>query len=97
MRQHRRVSFAAPFVMVVTAACGGPKTKGHDNPPDPKVDPSQLGPEACKQIQNGERCATDGDRCEISKDCGLNGFECTGGKWQEQMTMCNPPPAQTGG
>ena len=39
MRQHRRVSFAAPFVMVVTAACGSsPRHEPiHDNPPPPQT------------------------------------------------------------
>jgi len=91
MRQYRRVSFAAPFVMVVTAACGHAE-KGHDNPPSPKLEQSQLTPEVCKQIQPGERCDTNGEHCETGESCGIHGFECTDGKWKEQMNLCNPPP-----
>ena len=93
MRQHRRVSFAAPFVMVVGAlgACGGAKKPEplHDNPPGPQT--AKLTPEQCKEIQHDAPCAPD-DRCEIATGCGLNGYECRDGKWHELMTLCNPPP-----
>ena len=89
MRQHRRIAFAAPFVIVVTAACGGAKTPVHDNPPDPKR--GALNAEACKLIQPGERCETNGERCDSDPDC-PTGFDCVDGKWQERKVACNPPP-----
>ena len=47
------------------------------------------------QIQAGESCVRDGQRCMIAgheDDCGLNGHICRDGTWREAMTYCNPPP-----
>ena len=92
MRLTRRTSFAAPFVMVVTAACGGPAKREpiHDNPPQPQDTP-EAAIERCKATQRDTACEPD-QRCHIADGCGLNGFECRDGKWHEQMTLCNPPP-----
>ncbi|MBL0219817.1 MAG: hypothetical protein IPQ07_38880 [Myxococcales bacterium] len=97
MRQQRRISFAAPFVMIVTAACGGPakQTPIHDNPPQPQpqpqTTPTELTAEQCKAITHDSPCEGT-QSCHIADGCGLNGFECRDGKWQEQMLLCNPPP-----
>ncbi len=106
MRETRRVSFAAPFVMVVgtLAGCGGPKTSEavHANPPPPEIKPGsesppkQLTVEECKAITRGTACEPE-QRCEIASGCGLNGWQCRDGKWQEMMMLCNPPPPGSGG
>ena len=90
MRQQRRISFAAPFVMVVTAACGGPakQTPVHDNPPAPNT---PLRVEECKALTREASC-TGRQTCHIADGCGLNGYECRGGQWHEQLSLCNPPP-----
>lgn len=93
MRQARRVSFAAPFVMVVgalAAGCGGAKKPEpiHDNPPAPEHPKRTV--EECKAIVPDSACEGD-DRCEIDPDC-PSGFQCRDGKWQQVQTACNPPP-----
>jgi len=60
---------------------------------------------ACAGLVPGSTCTpdsiTEGDSCWIERDCmiagheddcGLNGFRCEDGEWQELMTYCNPPP-----
>ncbi|MDG1478828.1 MAG: hypothetical protein P8R54_04520 [Myxococcota bacterium] len=50
---------------------------------------------SCAEITSGSDCWPEERTCMIAgqeQDCGLNGYECTDGAWQEQMTFCNPPP-----
>ena len=105
MREQRRVSFAAPFVMVVgtLAGCGGAKKTEQltHNPPQPETQrgpegtPKQLSVEECKAVERDTACEPE-QRCEIATGCGLNGWKCRDGKWREMMTLCNPPPPGSG-
>lgn len=91
MRHRRRVSFAAPFVMVVgtLAACGAPKPSPvHDNPPSPL--PPKRTVEQCQQIVAETPCEG-AESCQTETDCG-SGFKCRDGKWQRAEMACNPPP-----
>jgi hypothetical protein len=78
MRQHRRIAFAAPFVLVVAAGC--PKGK-----PTPKECAEIREHSACEA---GQSCETD------NHSCGLNGFTCRDGEWHALMTYCNPAAPQ---
>lgn len=87
------MSFAAPFVMVVTAACGGSGSKTppiHPNPPGP--DPKTQN--ACSADVKPDGACTADEKCSVpsADGCGLNGYQCRDGKWSEMMTACNPPP-----
>lgn len=95
MRQLRRMTFAAPFVMVVTAACGSGAGPGHTSGASPGGHPAPISEAQCKEITHGSACAA-GAACEIatSDGCGLRGWKCEDGKWHEQMLLCNPPPPQ---
>jgi hypothetical protein len=94
MRQTRRVSFAAPFVMVVgalAAGCGGATKPApiHDNPPAPQPPPKRT-VEECKAIAPDSAC--DGEeRCDIEMDC-PQFLLCHDGTWHMVQTACNPPP-----
>lgn len=51
---------------------------------------------SCAEITPDSECWPEERTCMIAGheyDCGLNGFECTDGTWQPQMTFCNPPPS----
>jgi hypothetical protein len=92
MRQYRRLSFAAPVVLVVGALAGCPAPKKpepiHDNPPAPQ--PTKRTVEECKAITPGTACEGD-ESCAIDTDC-PTGFQCVDGTWQEAKVACNPPP-----
>ncbi len=93
MRQNRRVSFAAPFVMVVGAlvtGCGGakkPVTISQNPPP-----PSPMSIQECQALVEGAACEGT-ESCSIDPDC-PTGFTCQEGKWVKHQVACNPPPPQ---
>ncbi|MEO7094882.1 MAG: hypothetical protein ABI175_16605 [Polyangiales bacterium] len=90
MRQLRRTSFAAPVILVVTAACSGPAKKPVlDNPPQPQPQAKHT-PEECAAIVPDSACEAT-DRCDLASDCPAS-FECRDSKWQKVMAACNPPP-----
>ena len=54
---------------------------------------------SCGTIKKGSRCWPDERTCMIAgqeSNCGLNGYECNDGKWDDLMTFCNPPPLPAG-
>lgn len=75
MRQHRRLAFAAPFVLVIAAGC-------------PKGNPSTK---ECAEIREDSPCEADQHCATENHSCGVNGFTCRDGKWHAVMTYCNPP------
>ena len=55
--------------------------------------------ESCRELKKGTSCWPDEKTCWIpgqESDCGLNGYECKEGKWDDIMTFCNPPPLPPG-
>ncbi len=77
-------TLALSFVATV-GGCREPEPV-HANPPPMEYcqDKQQVGA-AC---DTGRECFLRGREDE----CGLNGYRCRDGKWEEMMTFCNPPP-----
>ncbi|HEY4176457.1 MAG TPA: hypothetical protein VGM90_06485 [Kofleriaceae bacterium] len=96
----RRTNFAAPFVMVVAAGCGGGSHEPiHANPPGGNPPEPRMSADQCRAQSEGAPCDGAFTSCSIQSEdgCGLQGYECIkadDGKqtWHAYMNLCNPPP-----
>jgi hypothetical protein len=87
----RRLSFAAPFVVVV--ACSGASKPAPVIAPPDRPSTSGLSSDECKALVADSPCTQDGATCNIEGDgCGLIGYTCRSGTWSSDYVACNPPP-----